>query len=353
MNNTKLLNLINLSGGSNEIVKIDYLNNMIDEDEISSTSEYTESYLDGLDTSDIDGGKGKGPKGPKKAKGPKSPKGSKSPKSPKGSKSPKKAKPSDVDTDDLFDEALDSEAQTSPSKKAAKPKILPDEESEESDIKVSPSKKKSTKPKSKVIEEFDSDSDLEAQVRESFGKKSKGIESMLNVKPNVSNLSKLTQTQSIDSEEELGNIINNYVPTTRTSGVKAPGGISKLASIATQVLHPVPQLAQTVSGMAQHVPNLVSSVAQIVEPSVQAQVTQPQQFMPQVAMPQVAMTQAAMPQTTNITPSVNFSSLSQAYTIVPMLVPTSALYRGQFGGKINKKLEQVNKQIEALEDELF
>ena len=68
MNNTKLLNLINLSGGSNDIVKIDNLNNMIEDATDSSTSEYTESYLDGLDTSDIDGGKGKGLKDTKKKK---------------------------------------------------------------------------------------------------------------------------------------------------------------------------------------------------------------------------------------------------------------------------------------------
>lgn len=311
MNNTKLLNLINLSGGSNEIVKIDYLNNMIDNDELSSTTEYTESYLDGLDTSEIDGGKGKGRKAPKKAKGP------------KGTKKPKKPKSSDVDTEELFDEALDSEPQTSPSKK------------------------KSKKSKSKSSEEFESDSDLESQVRQSFGINSKGIESMTNVKPSIVNLSKLNQTQSqsqpIDSEEELGSIINNYIPlpTTRTyssKGPKSPSGISKLASIATQMSQPIPQFAQTISNMAQNVPNVVSSVAQMVDPNIQ---------------PQFAQTIPKTVPTTNINPSVNFSSLDQSYTIVPMLVPTSALYKGQFGGKINRKLEKVNKQIEALEDKLF
>lgn len=114
----------------------------------------------------------------------------------------------------------------------------------------------------------------------------------------------------MDSEEELGSIINNYVPihsqASSSSHNKIPNGISKLASISTQFSQPMPQ------DMSK-----------------------------------------AIPQPTTITPSVNFNSLNQSYTIVPMLVPTSVLYKGQFGGKINKKLEKVNKQIEALEDELF
>jgi hypothetical protein len=315
---------------------------MIDNDDLSSTSEYTESYLDGLDTSEIDGGKGKCPKAPKKAKGLKSPKkpkpidvdteefeseditggkgkGPKAPKKAKGLKSPKKPKPIDVDTEELFDEFLDSEPQTSPSKK------------------------KSKKSKSKYSEEFESDSDLESQVRQSFGKKSKGIESMTNVKPSIVNLSKLNQPQPIDSEEELGSVINNYIPqsTARTSSSKdhkSPSGISKLDSIATQMSQHIPQSAQTISNMAQNVPNVVSSVAQMVDPNIQ---------------PQFAQTMPQTVPTTNINPSVNFSSLDQAYTIVPMLVPTSTLYKGQFGGKINRKLEKVNKQIEALENKLF
>ena len=85
MNNNRLLNLINLKGGANdnEIIKIANLNNMIDDD--STTSDYTVSYLDAFASSDIDGGKGKGPKSPKSPKGPKSPKSPKSPKKPKAS----------------------------------------------------------------------------------------------------------------------------------------------------------------------------------------------------------------------------------------------------------------------------
>ncbi len=239
MDNTKLLNLIKLSGGSNDIIKIDYLNNMMEYDNETSTSEYTESYLDGLDTTDIEGGKSKGPKLLKKVKGPKSHK----------VKSHKKSKHH---------------------------KLKHNNES-------SPLRKKSTKLKYLDREEYNSDSNLETQVRDSFGKKTK---------PKLSNLSKLTQI--MDSEEELGNIINNYIPiyspTSSSSRDKIPSGISKLASISTQ--------------FSKH-------------------------------------------------PPVNFNSLNQSYTIVPMLVPTSVLREGQFGGKINKKLEEINKQIEALENELF
>lgn len=49
MNNTKILNFINLNGGSY---------NIINKDETSSTSEYVKSYLDEFNSSEIVGGKG-------------------------------------------------------------------------------------------------------------------------------------------------------------------------------------------------------------------------------------------------------------------------------------------------------
>jgi len=118
MNNTHLLNLINLIGGSKEIVKIE-------DDDKSSTSEYNKSYLDDLYI--------------------------------------------DSDKDKEFD-------------------------------------------KLKSSEKFKLDSELESQVRQSL---------YTNQPSKIVNLSKLTQTYNVDSEEELKSIINNYslLHTTITSNL--------------------------------------------------------------------------------------------------------------------------------------
>ena len=244
MNNLKLLNLLNLNGGSDNIIKINYLNEMIDNDidndndsdnTESSTSDYTVSYLDGLDSTDIEGGKGKGFKLLKDIKNIKNKKLLKN-------------------VDDIFKQALDSES---------------------------------------------TDSGLENQVRHHLSNRHKSKKHKS--KKHKSKKHKSKPLPTINSEEELKNIIETYVP-----GKQTQPNILKLVDISKQYKQPIMQVA---------------------EPSTE--------------------------QNISIGSPVNYGLLNQAYTIVPMLVPTSALNKEQLGGEVNKKLEKVNKEIEALENKLY
>lgn len=170
--NNKFLNLTKLLGGTNEIIKINNLNNMIDNDVSSSTSsEYTVSYLNNLESSDdsdsyyydIDGGKGKMKKKSKKHK---------------SKKHKSKKHKSKKYSDDVFVNSVDSET----------------------------------------------DSELEEQIKESLKTNQSGVKSLL------SNLAKLIKP-SVDSEQELGDIINKYVNKQKTNNTSNLSNLANLLQI--------------------------------------------------------------------------------------------------------------------------